>query len=86
MANIKSLYFNVDTAPGRVQVSFSGTQGRDDMDITFKRITEARSHLLENGYAWAGYGPLTGCETYATGPLLATIKKVPFAGYCVSIR
>lgn len=56
------------------------------MTLTFKRISEARQHLTDNGYIWAGYAPLTGAETYKAGPLVAFIRKVPFKGIKVEIR
>lgn len=56
------------------------------MTLTFKRISEARRHLTDNGYASLGRNSVSGFEMYQAGPLVASIIPRPFKGAMVRIH
>lgn len=57
------------------------------MTYTFKSITEARSHLMESGFSFAGYTKLVkGGEFYKAGNVGAIIKRAAFGKVTVNIR
>ena len=57
------------------------------MTLNFQTITEARQHLIDNGYAFAGHGLIKKtAEIYEAGPMVAILTKVPFKVIKVTIK
>lgn len=57
------------------------------MTYTFKSITEARSHLMGSGYAFAGFTKFVkNGEFYKTEGLTAILSRKPFGKVVVSIK
>ena len=55
-------------------------------EISFKRITDARRYLAENGFSFDRYSPLRkNCEIYSDGNHTASLQKVAYRGYRVYI-
>lgn len=57
------------------------------MQIKFKRATDARNWLTDNGYRFENMGRVSGTsEIYSTKALTAVLARVPWDGYRVTVK